>query len=133
MLLPDLVRSIGGTVTLEDSTAEQGCNYAHLSGAPSAMSFMVSGDTVLRVDVDATGVTTAEGLGVGSTEAALLERYGGRARVEPHPYGGQEEHYVVVSTPGDTLHRMTFETNGKTVLSFRVGRGSAVDLIEGCS
>jgi hypothetical protein len=112
---------------------EQACDYVQLPGLPPGVSLMVFGDTIVRIDIDTTGVITREGVGVGSAESALLSQYRGRVRVEPHPYSGPEWHYVVVTPSGDSTFRMTFETDGKVVRTYRVGLRRAVDLIEGCS
>jgi hypothetical protein len=112
---------------------EQRCDYAYLPGLPPGVGLMLFGDTIVRIDVDSTGVVTRERLGVGSLESALLTRYRGHVRVESHPYDGPEWHYVVVTPASDSTFRMTFETDGKIVRAYRIGLRRAVDLIEGCS
>jgi hypothetical protein len=96
-------------------------------------SLMILLDSVARVDVDAPGILTREGAGVGDTEASVLALYGARARVQPHKYTGPEGHYVIISTPGDTAYRIIFETDGKKVERYRAGRSPGVDYIEGCA
>jgi hypothetical protein len=86
-----------------------------------------------RVDVDTTGVLTAEGAGVGDSESRVLELYRGRVRVEPHKYSGPEGHYLVVTRSTDTLFLIIFETDGKRVERYRAGRRPAVEFVEGCA
>jgi hypothetical protein len=116
-----------------DDPEEQACDYAFLPNLPAGVGLMVFGDTVVRIDVDTTGVLTREGVGVGSSEGEVLERYAGKVRRDPRPYSGPESHYLVVNAPGDSTFRIIFETDGKRVDGYRLGRRDAVDLIEGCS
>lgn len=117
------------------TTVEPGghCAYVRPAAAPSGVSFMVLGDTVARVDIDTAGVLTVEGRGVGDTETQVLETYRGRVQVQPHKYSGPTGHYLVVTTPTDTMRRIVFETDGTHVLNYRAGLRPAVDFVEGCS
>ena len=109
------------------------CDYVHPTGLPAGTALMVIQDTVMRVDVDSGGIPTAEGARVGDSETSVVELYKGRVAVQPHKYTGPEGHYLVVSQPGDTMHALIFETDGKRVVNYRAGRRPAVELIEGCS
>ena len=118
---------------LSTDPEESACDYVDLPGLPAGVLLMVFGDTIVRADIDTTGVLTRDGLGVGSPESALLSAYKGRVMVKSHPYDGPEWHYVVVTPSNDSTFRMIFETDGQRVRSFRIGLRRAVDLIEGCS
>jgi hypothetical protein len=109
------------------------CTYVQPAALPKDVLVLVESDTVARIDVRGKGVLTAEGAGVGDSEASVLERYAGRVRTAPHKYTGPEGHYLIVSAPPDTAHLIIFETDGKTVGNYRAGRRSAVELVEGCS
>jgi hypothetical protein len=109
------------------------CDHVRPKALPASSSLMIISDTVMRVEVDSTGVRTAEGAQVGDTEAHVLELYRGRISVEPHKYTGPEGHYLVVSSPDDTLHRIIFETDGQHVTRYRAGRRPAVEYVEGCA
>lgn len=85
-----------------------------------------------RVDVDSAGVLTAEGVGVGDSEASVMERYRDRVQVMPHKYTGPTGHYLVVASRSDTSFRMVFETDGQHVTKYRAGRRPAVDFVERC-
>lgn len=108
------------------------CSYVRPKSLPLGVSLMVESDTVVRVEVDSTGVKTSAGVQVGDSEPRVLEAYKGLVQMQPHKYTGPEGHYLVVTPPGDSVHRIIFETDGKVVLSFRAGRRPAVEYVEGC-
>lgn len=130
----DVARKYGTPARpLPTDPEKQACDYVSLPVLPAGVGMMVFGDTVVRIDVDTTGIRTREGIRVGTPEPDVVATYAGRVRVESHPYSGPEWHYVIVTPPSDSTFRMIFETDGKRVRSFRVGFRRAVDLIEGCS
>ena len=94
---------------------------------------MIVDDTVARVEVTSGDVKTAEGAGIGDAESDVVTLYQGRVEVQPHKYTGPQGHYVVVTPPGDSLHRIIFETDGQKVLRYRAGRVPAVQYVEGCA
>jgi hypothetical protein len=103
------------------------CVYAKVPEAPGLL-VMLFGGKVVRLDVIAPGLATAEGARVGDTEEQVRELYPG-LRVEPHKY--TDGHYLVVdSTPG---RRLVFETDGARVTRYRAGAIPQVDWVEGCS
>lgn len=122
-----------GPAKVERLEAGAVCGYANFAKLPEGVSFMVAGDTIVRANVVGKGVHTPEGVGVGSTEAAIRAVYGNRVTVEPHPYVGPKGHYLVVTDPSRPNLRMIFETDGIEVTSFRAGRLPEVRLIEGCA
>jgi len=132
MTIVEVERLVGGAARIERIEPDEACGYAYSAALPAGTSLMLSGDTVVRVNVDTKGIRTEAGVEVGGTEAGTLERYLGIVRVEPHPYTGPEGHYLIVDDPAHPQFRLIFETDGKVVTSFRAGRRSEVDLIEGC-
>lgn len=115
------------------STDPEACSYVRPAALPQGVLVMVLKDTVARVDVRSAGVLTAEGAGVGDSEASVLARYKGRIRTEPHKYTGPTGHYLLVAAPPDTSHLIIFETDGSKVVNYRAGRRPDVELVEGCS
>lgn len=109
------------------------CDILHPARFPSGVTVMVVLDTIVRFDIDRTGILTSEGAGIGDSEARIKELYRGTVTVQPHKYTGPAGHYLVVTPKGDAQHRMIFETDGKKVLRYHVGRRPAVEYIEGCS
>jgi len=109
------------------------CDYLDPAALPAGIALMVERDTVVRIDVDTTGIPTKEGASVGDSEAKVLELYRGRVQVQPHKYTGPTGHYLVVTWPSDTLHLLIFETDGEKVVTYRAGIRPAVEYIEGCA
>jgi hypothetical protein len=109
------------------------CDHVNPMKMPDGILLMVIDDTIARVEVDTAGIRTVEGAEVGDSESRVLELYGARARIEPHKYTYPDGHYVVVTPPSDTLHRIIFETFKGRVTRYRAGRVPAVQFVEGCS
>lgn len=127
--LADASRTLGEPLRV----TQAGCDHVNPATMPEGILLMVIDDTVARVEVDTAGIRTTEGAQVGDSESRVLELYGARARIEPHKYTYPDGHYVVVTPPGDTLHRIIFETLKGRVTNYRAGRIPAVQLVEGCS
>ena len=127
--LREVARSLGEPL----SVVNEECDHVNPARMPEGILLMVIEDTLVRVEIDSAGIRTADGAQVGDSESRILELYGARARIEPHKYTYPDGHYVVVSPPGDTLHRIIFETLKGRVTTYRSGRVPAVQLVEGCS
>ncbi len=133
-IVGEVARVVQTTTRIERNAPDEECGYAYLAAAPNGVKFMLSRDTIVRVDIDSTTVKTLEGAGVGDTEQSVLARYVGRVQVTPHKYEGPKAHYLIVTVANDTLHQMLFETSEQGIVTrYRVGFGSAVGLVEGCS
>ena len=112
----------------------ESCGYATPSRFPTGVTLMVFDDDVVRVDVLNPLVKTLAGAGVGDTEERVMELYQGTVSVQPHKYGGEQgAHYLIVTPPGDSLHRIIFETDGERVVTYRSGLLPYVAYVEGCS
>lgn len=109
------------------------CDHVDPASLPDGIIIMIENDTVARFDIENPAIRTREGAGVGDLEAAVVSLYGRSITVSPHAYTGPDGHYLTVAPPGDTLHRIIFETDGHKVLHIRAGRRPAVDYIEGCA
>jgi hypothetical protein len=74
----------------------------------SHISFMIEDGRLSRVDVDAPGISTTEGIQVGDSEAKAQRVYGSRLKVEPH-HSIDEGHYLTVRSR-DGRYGTRFET-----------------------
>lgn len=110
-----------------------GCAQIRVKGLPPGTMLMFVADTLMRIDVDSGAVRTVDGAGIGDAEGRVVHLYAGHVTVGPHKYTGPTGHYVTVVPPGDSAHRIIFETDGKTVLNYRAGRRPAVEYVEGCN
>jgi hypothetical protein len=131
MTLAEANEVIGGRLAAPEPL-EPACDYITPRGLPGDVAFMIVEDRVARLDVRDSTVLTEAGARVGDSEAHVQSLYPGRITVEPHKYvrGG---HYLIVAVPGDTLHELLFETDGRTVTEYRAGRRPEVEWVEGCS
>jgi hypothetical protein len=125
--------SLAGTARVERIEPGDRCGDARFANVPAGISFMLDGTTIVRIDILEPGITTREGIAIGSTEADALARYAGTIRVEPHHYTGPEGHYLIVEDPAHPAMRLLFETDGMVVTAMRSGRRAAVELVEGCA
>jgi hypothetical protein len=97
---------------------------------------MVENGRITRIDIWNLGsppVRTELGFGFGSRETDVIEVYGSRASVTPHPYLENLGSYITVDAP-DHSRGIIFETDHRrdTVTSFRAGLYPALAYIEGC-
>ncbi len=106
------------------------CTYAVWPKAPSGVAVMLSNGKVARVEVRSGTVTTANGAGIGDTEARIKALYTNRVTSTPHKYnaGG---HYLTVEGPS-AANRIVFETDGVKVTNYRSGRVPEVEQVERC-
>jgi hypothetical protein len=126
----DAMRAIGDSTTDVPTT---GCTYWRSADAPPGVSFMIEDATVVRSDIDSGGAQTAEGIGIGSTEEAIRAAYGQHLTVQLHKYQWEAGwRYFIYLPPQDSLNAIVFETDGRQVRSYRVGRRPQVQYAERC-
>ncbi|NET00615.1 MAG: hypothetical protein F6K62_04485 [Sphaerospermopsis sp. SIO1G2] len=125
----------------------EGCYYLRLDGKLKDVSFMVTkdetksrqkyltSDVIARVDIDNPKITTISGAKIGDSEARIKSLYGQQIKVEPHPYAYPDGHYLIFvpQDQADKNYRLIFETDGKRVTRYRVGKLPEVNYIEGCA
>ena len=97
------------------------------------MSFMIENGVVVRADIDSAGPETAEGIGIGSPEDAIRAAYGQHITIQLHKYQWEAGwRYFIYLPPQDSANAIVFETDGKTVQNYRVGRRPQVQYVERC-
>ncbi len=138
--------SMGVGARLMPASEGSTCRYLDWTDRHPGVAYMSVDGRIVRLDVqgldqvsggEATEIPvadlprTAEGVGVGSTEAEVTAAYGARLRSEPHKYlqGGQN----LIVTPADTASLLVFETDGTRVTSIRAGLRPYAEWVEGCS
>jgi hypothetical protein len=134
MALSQLNTVLGEKFTKPSEKGEEGeggdaCFYAKPTKHPH-VSFMIENGQLARVDVDAPGICTMEGIQVGDSESKALRVYGTGLKVEPHQYI-DEGHYLTIRSR-DGRYGMRFETEKGKITSFYGGRFEAVQYVEGC-
>lgn len=125
ILLPGL-----RTAESSDDLATAPCTYARSPSLPSGAVLMFENGRIARVDILTGSLRTAEGAGIGDTEARLQSLYQDRVVTTPHKY--TDGHYMTVRSGSDSTLRIVFETDGFKVLRFRSGKTPAVEYVEGC-
>jgi hypothetical protein len=124
---------LGEQLVVPSDPEDASCSYIRPKRLRSGVSLMIKFDTIVRVDIDTTGVLTTDGVGVGDTEERVLTVYHGHAKVDESPYSGPEGHDIRVRLANDSAHALIFQTWKGRVYSFRAGRFPEVAYIEGCS
>ena len=125
-------KALGAKLAAEGPVDNPECHYMRPDPAVEGLWFMISKDRVVRVEVNAPGITTKSGLGVGDTEAHVKETLGKSVEVTPHKYLAPDGDYLTVWT-ADHKAAVRFETLQGKVTSFYAGRVPEVEYVEGCS
>ena len=105
------------------------CVYRKSPAVPMGVLLMEVDGRIVRADITGPGVSTAEGIGVGTAAARVREAYGAAVTASPHKYTSGQ--YLTLAPDAD--HRVVFETDGERVTRYRIGRLPQVEWVEGCS
>jgi hypothetical protein len=131
MSVAEASAALGAKLVSEGPIDEPTCHYMRPEPAVEGLWFMISDDHVVRVEVNAPGIATRSGLGVGDSEARVKELLPA-AEVTPHKYVAPDGNYLTVWT-ADRKAAVRFETLQGKVTSFYAGRVPEVEYVEGCS
>jgi hypothetical protein len=126
MNLPQLNVALREKFAMPQDKEDQGCFYVTSTEHPQ-LSFMIENGHLVRVDVDKSGVTTAEGVQVGDSEEHVKQVYGSQLKVEPHLY--TDGHYLTIQNGN---YGVRFETDKGKVSTFYAGTFAAIRYVEGC-
>ena len=131
MTVSQAAKVLGVPVTRDAGYEGNDCYYASPKRGFKDIAFMMSGQRIVRIDIDSKEYATDRGARVGDTEAQIKRLYKGKVKVSQHPYV-DNGHYLEVEFGGGK-YSLIFETDGKRVTRFRAGRSPEVGYIEGCS
>ena len=108
--------------------------YGQLVGGPGDLFLMFSRRDLVRIDVGShSAIQTDTGIGVGDPISAVEDAYGDELEREPHPYLGDRGSYLIFDPEPEDGFLIIFETNRRSVTSFRSGFDEQVGYKEGCA
>jgi hypothetical protein len=130
MSLAELNTALHEKFLMPQDKEEQECFYVEQPKHPG-VAFMIEEGHVTRVDVNRPGISTAEGIKVGDSEARAMRVYGNKLKIEPHYYTAPEGHYLTVLSDNQR-YGIRFETDEGKIVSFYAGQRRAIAYVEGC-
>ncbi|HEX6940214.1 MAG TPA: hypothetical protein VF158_12440 [Longimicrobiales bacterium] len=131
MTTEDVSVVLGGAIDAPDDLGD--CGYISPPGLPDGVAVMVVDGRVVRVEVRAGDIATAEGARIGSTEREIHALYPGRVEVRPHKYTAGQYLIVTPAGPAGEDYRIVFETDGRVVERYRAGALPFVEWVEACA
>lgn len=105
------------------------CYYVEPKQGLKGVDFMVIEGLIARIDIESKEYATDKGARIGDTEAKIKSLYKG---VEVHPQKYDEKLHDMEVYSDDKKYLIIFETDGKVVTGFRIGRAEEVSWVERC-
>lgn len=112
-----------------DQAEDESCYYVTLKGL-SDVSFMVSDNKIVRINLGSPAHSTSKGAKTGDTESQVQKLYEGKLLVEPHHYDEKGHYLTLIDKAQDRAIR--FETDGKVVTQIYGGKNNEVHFVEDC-
>lgn len=131
MTLAQAGAALGVPVTRDEGYDDNECYYASPKRRFTAIAFMMNGRRIARIDVNGKEYVTDRGGKIGDSEARIKRLYKGKYKIYQHSYV-DKGHYIEIGS-SDGKYSIIFETDGKRVVTYRVGRPEYVGYVEGCS
>ena len=131
MTTSQAAKVLGVRVTRDAGYEGGSCYYTSPKRGFKDIAFMMSGRRIARIDINSKEYATDRGAKIGDTEARIKRLYKGKYKVYEHKYV-DDAHYIEVMMKGGK-YNIIFETDGKRVVTYRVGRPEQVGYVEGCS
>jgi hypothetical protein len=129
----DVERATGMKVDIAPDFGPQ-CRYGQLVGGPRDLFLMFNRRVLVRIDVGTeSAIETDTGIGVGDPISEVEDAYGDELAQELHPYLGDRGSYLIFNPEPEDGFLIIFETNRRSVTSFRSGFDEQVRYIEGCA
>jgi hypothetical protein len=133
MHVNDVERATGMEVDISSDFSPL-CRYGQLVGGPHDLFLMFSRRVLVRIDVgNESAIETDAGIGVGDPISEVEDAYGDELERELHPYLGDRGSYLIFDPEPEDGLLIIFETNRRSVTSFRSGFDQQVRYIEGCA
>jgi hypothetical protein len=133
MRVNDVERATGMEVDISTDFGPQ-CRYGQLVGGPRDLFLMFSRRVLVRIDVGTeSAIETDTGIGVGDPISDVEDAYGDELERQLHPYLGDRGSYLIFNPEPEDGFLIIFETNRRSVTSFRSGFDEQVRYIEGCA
>ncbi len=132
MTLTEASRALQAELVADGAIDNAECYYVRPEPMIEGLSIMASRGRVARFDVDAPGIKTRSGLGVGDTEARIVAILGQAVEITPHKYLAPDGNYLTIWS-STRRSAVRFETHLGKVTSFYAGRVPEVGYVEGCS
>ncbi len=115
------------------SGGEPSCLY-YKAKSLKDVSFMVTDERISRIDINNPRVTTLSGAKIGDSETKIKALYPKQIQVKPHKYLKNGRYLVFLPKDReDKNYAIVFETDGKKVTRWRVGKFPEVEWVEGCA
>lgn len=105
------------------------CYYVKPKQGFDGVEFMVINEVIARIDFTSNKYSTDKGAKIGDTEEKIKSLYRG---IEVHPQKYDEKLHDMEIYSDDKKYLIIFETNGKVVTGFRIGRAEEVSWVERC-
>ena len=131
MTASQAAKVLGVRVTRDAGYEGGTCYYTSPKRGFKDIAFMMDGKRIARIDIDNKDYATDRGAKIGDTEARIKRLYKGMYKVYQHKYI-DDAHYIEVEMKGGK-YSIIFETDGKRVVTYRVGKPEQVGYVEGCS
>jgi hypothetical protein len=133
MHVNDVERATGMEVDVSSDSNPQ-CRYGQLVGGPNDLFLMFSLRVLVRIDIGSeSAIETDTGIEVGDPISEVEDAYGDELQRELHPYLGDRGSYLIFDPEPEDGLLIIFETNRRSVTSFRSGFDQQVRYIEGCA
>jgi len=120
-----------GVPLVRDAGYNGNCYYVSPKRGFKNVAFMMDGRQIVRIDINGKEYSTDKGAKVGDTEAKIKRLYKGMYKIYKHKYVDYG-HYIEIEMKGGK-YSIIFETDGKRVVTYRVGKPEQVGYVEGCS
>jgi hypothetical protein len=133
MHVNDVERATGIDVDISSDFSPQ-CRYGQLVGGPHDLFLMFSRRVLVRIDIGpGSAIETDTGIEVGDPISEVEDVYGDELQRELHPYLGDRGSYLIFDPEPEDGLLIIFETNRRSVTSFRSGFDQQVRYKEGCA